>query len=223
MQISVEGMTVAIGMPIYDKPTAKTSNSLFYTAKICAEVGVKCDLIMVRGFIEYARDQVLDEFLKSPAQKLFWIDSDMVWHPDDFLKLLALSTKVDVVGCAYPQKIDGPTSCIATVSGATNELGLLPCDMMGLGFTVVDRAVCTKLANFAPQTFDALSGRKMASVFRLDRPGLRCTDDYNFFTDIKDAGFQVWLDPSIELGHVGEREWRGRLLDSKIIQPIKDE
>ena len=44
--------------------------------------------------------------------------------------------------------------------------------------------------------------------------GERTGEDVFFFNDVRAAGFDVWLDPSIELGHVGEHEWRGRFADT---------
>jgi hypothetical protein len=35
------------------------------------------------------------------------------------------------------------------------------------------------------------------------------------FEDIRALGFKVWLDPTIELGHVGSKEWRGAVAELK--------
>lgn len=214
--ISLEGMSVCIGMPVYNDIPHRTAMALCGTVQRCVEVGVKLDINMVHcGVITIGRDQVLNDFLAGTAQKLFWIDSDIVWAPDDFLRMLALSTKVDVVGAAYLQKSDKQFFFYQAGPTQANELGLFSVHGMGLGFTVVDRRVCEELAASAPRVFDPLNNREMAAVFRVDTvDGLRRTEDMAFFQDIRDAGHAVWLDPSIELGHVGKREWRGRLLDA---------
>ncbi len=50
----------------------------------------------------------------------------------------------------------------------------------------------------------------MASVFRCDIfNGFRRTEDMAFFADIRAAGYTVWMDPAIELGHIGEKMWKG--------------
>jgi hypothetical protein len=219
--ISLEGMPVVIGMPVYNDIPHKTTMALCGTVQRCVEAGVKLDINMVHcGVITIGRDQVLDDFLKSGAQKLFWIDSDIVWAPDDFLRMLALSTKVDCVGAAYLQKVEGKNFFFYQAGNVqANEVGLFPVDGMGLGFTIVDRGICEELAGKSPKVFDPLNNREMAAVFRVDTAnGLRRTEDMAFFQDIRDAGHTVWLDPSIELGHVGKREWRGRLLDA-IVTP----
>ena len=65
--------------------------------------------------VQIGRDAVLDDFLQDDTQKLFWIDSDMVWEPGDFLRLLALSTTRGVVCAAYPRKVDGPIQFDAAI------------------------------------------------------------------------------------------------------------
>jgi hypothetical protein len=51
-------------------------------------------------------------------------------------------------------------------------------------------------------------------VFRLDRVktnGRRTAqgEDMAFFADLRELGYDVWLDPTIQLGHVGNYVYRG--------------
>ncbi len=225
--ITVTGMSVAIGMPIAPKSgvPAHTVASLCETIQKCTELGVKCDRIFeISGVIQMGRDGVLDAFLKGDSQKLFWIDSDMVWTPDDFLRMLAMSTRVDVVGAAYPAKVEGPTTFYADFAAdrRVGPFGLQEIRGLGLGFTIMDRAVCEKLASGAPRVKDSLNGREQAAVFRVDIfNGERRTEDMAFFADIRDAGYTVWMDPSIELGHIGDKVWRGKIANA--FQQKKDD
>ena len=100
--------------------------------------------------------------------------------------------------------------------------GLQECNGLGLGFTCVSRELCETIAAKAPRVRDGLNDREMASVFRVDTiNGTRRTEDMAFFQDIRDAGYTVWMDPTIELGHIGERRWVGRLMDA-FSGPIED-
>ncbi len=210
--------SVTIGMPVGKPIPVQTVVSLYATAEQMGKMGIRCELAMLQcGVIQIARDSVLDEFLRNDTDKLFWIDSDMVWTPGDFLRLLGLATKFDIVGAAYPVKIDGPMvfhinseACELT----TNDYGLLPMNGMGLGFSIMSRRACEAVAATKPRVIE--NGREMAEVFRVDKSptGHRRTEDIAFFLDLKAAGFEVWCDPSIELGHVGDREWRGKLFDA---------
>lgn len=211
------GMSVAIAMPAYGPIPAETARSLFATAQACERVGVICHLIITSGLVELARDLALSEFLAGPCRKLFWIDADMVWEPSSFLRLLAMSTKVDVVCAAYQQKVEGlPQYVINFEPGRpANEYGLIPIKGAGLGFAVVDRVACQRISDWAPEIVDGLNGRTQRAVFRVDVvDGRRRTEDMAFFADLEEHGFQTWLDPMISLGHIGKREWRGRLVDT---------
>jgi hypothetical protein len=219
--ISLGDVSVAIGMPVGKPIPPQTVSSIFATAYRMGQMGIRCDLLMqICGVVQVARDSVLDEFLKCGADKLFWIDSDIAWTPDDFLRMLALSTKYDVIAVAYPSRAHDGNLFQVNTDGITthsiSEHGLFNVNGTGLGFCIVDREPLQVLAAKAPRVIDGYSQREMAEVFRVDRTakGYRRTEDIAFFDDLRGAGFTVWCDPSIELGHVGEKEWRGRFADA---------
>lgn len=219
LAIDISGVSVMLGMPVAPKSglPPKTAMSLVATAKELTERGIDYGLTMkVSGLVTVCRDMVLDAFLKSGKQKLFWLDSDMVWTPGDFLRLLAHSTRFDAVCAAYPAKVEKPDTFYmqneATLT--INDHGLLPIRGTGLGFCIVDRSICERLAGNAPKVTDQVTGETVASVFRVDsHEGTRRSEDFAFFHDIETMGTQLWLDPSINLGHIGEKEWRGNLLN----------
>jgi len=218
--IPLRDVSVAIGMPIGKPIPPGTLASTFATAYAMGRMGIRCDLLaQVCGVVTIGRDTVLDEFLKNGSDKLFWIDSDMVWDPDAFIRMLALSTKFDVVTAAYPARgAEGNLFAVNTVGiePNVNEYGLRKINSLGLGFCIIDRKPLELLAAKSPRVIDGIAQREMAEVFRVDRnaAGYRRTEDIAFFDDLREAGFTIWCDPSIELGHVGENEWRGRFADA---------
>ncbi len=205
-------------MPHYGAIQPRTAMALAGTATDCVKAGVTLDIYMVQCVLPWARDNVIDEFLNGTAQKLFWIDSDMDWPPAAFFRLLALSQVRDVVGAAYPAKIDprGPMTFYASYEAnlASEEYGLMRVNGMGLGFTVMDRKVVEKIAEKAPHLLDELSGKRIRTIFRFaEKGGKRQGEDMAFFDDIRALGFDVWMDPSVELGHIGTHTWRGKIAD----------
>lgn len=216
MDIDLSEVAVTIGMPVYGSIPTRTAASLFATATACALNGVRCDFVMEKGLVEMARDALFDDFLRGDTDHLFWIDSDQTWEPGDFLRLLALSTVRDVVCATYPAKTDRLTYNIDMPREVMrDELGLIEVNGLGLGFSVMSRRVCEEVAASAPRVTDTLNGREMASVFRVDTVnGKRRSEDMAFFADIRALGHKVWLDPSIDLGHVGEKVWTGRVMDA---------
>lgn len=214
--ISLGNVTVAIGFPAHRPIPPMTLMSMVKTIHKLTEMGIGMDVIMeISGNVIMSRDGVLDSFLKGDKDKLFWIDSDMVWEADDFIRLLAISTQVDIVCGAYPAKTDGNQFYADVVGRQTgNELGLVEINGIGLGFTVMDRKAVEQIAAQAPRVLDQITHRDMASVFRFDVfNGNRRTEDMAFFADLRGMGYKIWLDPMIDLGHVGDKEYRASVMD----------
>jgi hypothetical protein len=218
MNIDLTGVSVTIGMPMYRAVPPKTLFSVVNTVIACGSMGVNCNMTTSDSTIcEWARDGVLNSFLTGDKQKLFWIDSDMVWAPDDFVRMLALSTVHDVVAAAYPLRNIQPNTYQVghDENPETDRFGLIKVNALGLGFCVIDRKVAEAVSAKAEPAFNRLTGNSTPAVFRVGVVGGdRTGEDVIFFNDVRAAGFDVWLDPSIELGHVGEHEWRGRFADT---------
>lgn len=210
------GVSVMIGMPVDNPIPHYSAASLAKTMYAAGRNGIAVSFaIEVSGLVQVGRDKVLADFLASDCDKLFWIDSDMVWEPKDFARMVALSTQYDVVCAAYPLKVAGPTQFVIKCCGTDREInrhGLMEIEATGLGFTIVDRAVCEALVEGRRRYKDQLAGREVAKVFdvSITDDGNLLTEDILFFNDIRALGHKVWLDTEVELGHIGEMQWRGR-------------
>lgn len=219
IDISLAGLSVMIGIPAGRDLPALTVKSLLGTMELCRTQRVPTQLGMVVGsaVVQWARDEVIDLFLQSDATRLFWIDSDMVWEPEQFMRLLALSQYREVLCAAYPAKRDQPTFYVNYEAGnlMQGQYGLLDIKGIGLGFTVMHRTVIERLAANAPKVLDDVSGKSIASVFRVDTSdGRRQGEDMAFFADIRALGHKVWLDPTVDLGHIGQKTFRGSIRDA---------
>ena len=227
--ISLDGLSVAVGIPTGRDLPAMTVKSLLGTFSRCQAMGIPCQLSMIanNAVVQWARDEVIDLFLRSDATRLFWIDSDMVWKSEDFMRMLALSQKRDVVCATYPAKLDQPTFYVNRDQGKAlvpDDLGLLEIWGVGLGFTVMRREVVEALAEKAPKVLDEISGRQVAEVFRVasapNAAGIRARvgEDMAFFSDIRSLGYKVWLDPLVDLGHIGMKQYAGSIRDALQLQ-----
>jgi len=220
MQINIEGTSVYIGIPVYGPIVAQTAMSLINTVHYAAEQKFPVEVgFHVRGIVTWARDQVLHGFMETKHTKLFLIDSDMVWTNDDFFKMVALSTLREVVCATYPAKddsrpIDFQIRAKTLEAQEPDELGLVRIGGCGLGFTIMDRSVVEAVLETKPTVKDGDKTRKQ--VFTSDRllNGMPMGEDFAFFDDIMEAGYDIHLDPSIDLGHAGMKIWRGKALDS---------
>ena len=218
VEINPAELSVDIGFPTGNTLPWQTCMSLAKTVKACTQrrvdVGVAC--IAGSSVVTWARDKVLDTFLEGTANYLFWIDSDIVWQPADFIRTLVLSSKFGVVCATYAQKNESQTIVIKRNSVTQfdiNPHGLIKVDGAGLGFTCVPRTIVEQLAETKPLVFDPVEDRSLRAVFRLDTVEKDGTlrvrhEDTNFFADIRELGHDVYLDPTIKLGHVGTREYK---------------
>lgn len=226
IELSLAGLSVMIGMPTTRDLPPRTAKSLVATVAKCLKLDIPCEVALIEGcgVITKARDDVLAEFLASSCNRLFWIDSDMVWTPGQFIRLLALSTRVSVVGATYPAKMEPPAYLFNFDAEGVNvnDLGLLDVKGMGLGFTVVRREPLEQLAAEAPRMRDQISGAETASVFRTDIfEGDFRTEDMAFFADLREAGHTVWVDPTIDLGHIGAKEYRSSVAQALVNTGVK--
>ena len=226
MEINLKNVEVMIAVPCGATLNWKTVQSIVETCIGLKQEQIKFIFQMVAGcsIVEHARTQVCNTFLKSDMNTLFMIDSDMTWTFKDFIRLLALSTKMEVVSAAYPAKNDKKTFLLKGCEGTlkTNEYGCLPIGGVGLGFTAVQRKVIEQLAEKAEKViFPWSKGERIPYIFRCDTSGGEARgEDMAFFDDCKDLGYQLWLDPEINLGHVGMKEYTGAIKDAMTMKGV---
>lgn len=218
MKLDLSGVSVMVCMPTNRDIPVPTVVSLLGTTDLMHSRGIPFEIQMQHGssLVEPARSKAAHCFLKSDKEKLFWIDSDMAWSADAFLRLLALSTVMDVVGAAYPYKqepIQVPLSPIGP-EVAANEYGCIPMKGFGLGFSVVSRRVMQAICDMAPKRIFPGSPEPIPHPFRCDEiDGEFRGEDMAFFADVRSLGYEVYLDPTVKLGHVGQKVYEATLVD----------
>jgi hypothetical protein len=213
------GISVMIAVPVNRDLPWQTAQSLIETVIELKDRGIPFDVQMVVGssIVEVARSKVADAFLKSQCNRLLMIDSDQAWKPADVIRILAFSTKMDVVTGAYPAKRDPPTFLLSPEDGIvqSNEWGCIPVKGIGLGFTIVHRTVIEQLAEKAPKLVFPESPDPVAHIFRCDVvEGVFRGEDMAFFADVRELGYTVWLDPKLCVSHVGAKEYKGAIMDA---------
>lgn len=227
MKLDMAGVSVMLAMPTHRDIPAGTVASLLATQDLLQvrRIPFEVQLQVGNSLVTHARSKIADTFLKSDKSLLFWVDSDIEWEAKDFLRLCALATKMDVVGGAYPAKKD-PTVFFLDPSSSgdieSNEYGCLKIGGWGMGFTVCTRRVIEALADRSPKLKFNGSDEPIASIFRCDEiDGYARGEDMAFFADIKDLGFEAFLDPSVNLGHIGSKTYTASLRD--MLRPIGDD
>lgn len=214
------GVRVMLAMPTHRDIPAQTVRALLATQDALLRQGIPFAIEMQCGgsLVHHARTKAAWHFLQSNYTHLFWVDSDMAWEARDFLRLLAIGTKLECVSAVYPCRAEPTRFYVAPMDAErveANEYGCIAVRGLGLGFTCVQRSVIERLAEQAPKLrYPDIDEGAVPRLFRCDeKDGFARGEDIAFFDDIRGLGVQPWLDPSIELGHIGQKEYRGKFAE----------
>ena len=217
---------VALCMPNHRDMHASTAVALAATEAICLAQGVRLSILTTYGvaFVHVARCKLAAMMLASEATMMFTVDSDMAWQAQDFMRMVALASKLGVVGASYVMRQDEVKFVAGGMDGPPTKeaYGCVswPTLVMGLGFTCVQRRIVEDLAAHAPKLL-LPNDTSLKVVPRIFRNEERATEeatalgadlqlfgeDVNFFHDVEALGHDVWLDPSVRLGHIGTKTY----------------
>ncbi len=218
----LSGMSVMLAMPISRDLPIETVASLIDTmdmlrARNFGNVEIR---FQKGGTIPESRSKSVHQFIEwAPDEKakLFFLDSDMVWTGEDVIRTLALSTVYDLVFGAYPAKRDPPLFYVHydTETVELNAHGLMRVKGLGLGFGSASLRAMRAVWNKG-KWLQFPGGDKFPVIFRYDDDGQGTFrgEDMAFFHDLDAAGFPLYVDPMITLGHVGTKIYRANILDS---------
>lgn len=150
---------------------------------MCAQYGIPLQMYFLfnESLIPRARNYVCDEFMRSGAEHLMFIDGDIGFNPQDVIALMALQTlepeKYNVIGGPYPKKCiswekikravdkgvadDDPGvlekfvgDYVFNPKGGVNEIRISePAEVLeiGTGFMMINKASMQKFADSYPQ------------------------------------------------------------------------
>lgn len=223
---------VVIASPAYGAGvTFATFRSIMQDIPMLANQGVVCEIDADCGGaeIDTARAKIFSKFLQNEkATDLVFVDTDVGWFPGGLVKLLA--NPVHFVGGAYPQRrypIQYPVNISADQCVLYN--GLMSVMSVPGGFMRITKECAQSMAeNYrhmrcivaraeGEQTYDVYC---LFDHYWIDqgenddgskRAFRRLSEDISFCRRWADIGGQVWLDPFIEMQHVGEHSFQGCL------------
>lgn len=207
-----------IGLPAYDhKVGLRMAVSLMRLGQQVMEHGIHIQVSSICGcsVVSRARNMIAHEFLKSDCDHLLFIDSDMNFEPESVLRLLAWNQTKPIVGGAYESRKEGKIY-ILSLDGDKDHvqmdaMGNVKARRIATGFMMIQRQVFEKLAEMHPEWEhkDNTSDAMLHSFFdfKVTREGY-IGEDFLFCDRAQEAGFSVWIDPTIKLGHMGIHEFK---------------
>lgn len=209
---------VSIAIPIAQVVEPKVTQSMMALVNYSAKHGV--DIVHIgiteRQLIDDSRNLLAETFLKSSTEWIFWMDSDMTFDPDTLVKLFDVAEEKKakmVTGIYYQRKgmnypciwsrgeelEDGTKTGMRSPKSETNKY---------LGTFIVPHPDKKEPFKVHAAGFGcALIHRSVFEV--MDRPWFQfikgtCSEDFYFFVNAKELGFDLWAVPTINLGHVGD-------------------
>ena len=219
---SLAGRSVFIALPAYDfKVSLKLAISLARFAQSAPQHGIDIQIGSICGcsVVSRARNLLVKDFIESNCTDLLFIDSDINFEPDDILRLLSWTSepkKGIVAGVprtrsehkTYIANLDYDDSHELTM----NSMGLVRATHVATAFMMVRREVFETLveAHKEWEYYDTRTDRVLNAVFdfKVTEAGYM-GEDFLFCDRAREHGYEVWIDPTIKLGHMGVQEYMG--------------
>ena len=186
--------------------------------------------IFFESLVSRARNAAVAHFLEDPENThLLFIDSDIIFEPDDVFKLLRADK--EVVAGIYPKKyivwdrlkqypeaerVDFPVGGSVKMT----EDNFLEMDYLPTGFLLISRTAINKITKAYPELkykndIDGYmsAGDNFYDLFKVGiRNGIYESEDWGFCSLWKSVGGQVLIHPEINVKHLGWHEYSGNLL-----------
>ena len=216
------GKSIFIALPAYDfKVSLKLAVSLARFAQAAPQHGIDIQIGSICGcsVVSRARNLMAQDMLESKCDYLIFIDSDINFEPEDILRLMAWASdpKKGIVA-AVPRTRSEDKVYIATLDAdgngdlTMNGMGLVRAQRVATAFMIVRREVFVTMTEAHPEWkyYDKRSDRVVPCLFdfQLAEEGY-IGEDFLFCDRARELGFEVWVDPSITLGHMGVQEYVG--------------
>lgn len=188
--------------------------SLVDTTRVLNEKGISYQLLTKSGsFVPSTRElTATDTFSHNWAtreiasgkytyNKIIWIDSDIEWTPEDFLKLYY--SDLDIISGLYQTNPNGTVAVNLTDPlgrpTLVNKVHFLLWDVpvevggVGFGFVAMKSGVFEKM------------NRPWFKIREVQWDNLdfkvNMGEDYSWCEGAKEAGFKIWVDPLVKLKH----------------------
>jgi len=155
-----------------------------------------------RTLVQKARRSGIDIALREDSDYLMFIDSDMKFGAMDIYRLLSYDK--DMIGAMTHRRKPPYQPCIFKynkkidhyefIEDITYKEGLIKVDAMGMAFTLIKTKVLKALPEPATACEFTIHPKTRGIV----------GEDINLCKHIKKAGFNIWVDTTFEVDHIGD-------------------
>ena len=208
--ISIEGISVCLVLPCYSGSVPV--EVCLALSKLVADVpryGVTLSILAEVGnsLPTTARNSLLTKFLDTDCEYIFWLDDDIVFETEDFLRILALSIEKKSVAGLYCTKQE-PGRFIIKPVGTITEEGLIPSRGTGMGFSCQHRSLIEEIAQ-GKETYQDDKGDTVVDVFKTQIYNNQIQgEDIGFFSELYENGHTTYIFTDVSLRHVGRKLYK---------------
>lgn len=208
-------MKIYVGSIVYRTVEVPHYDSMIRFHKLCQEAGIEVVEGIVRGdaLVERSRSIAASAFLRSDCDVMLSIDSDIWFRPVDAIALCQKAMEKQVIGALYMTRSLNTQPALMlpdhpVVLAGNAEPVETP--YVSTGFMAVARPPLEALQKTLPlchQTWGDSSFWPFYLPYVVEWPDdghILLSEDWAFCQRVKDAGFPVYLDPSIRLVHHGD-------------------
>jgi hypothetical protein len=202
-------MKIFVAIPTYDgKLDVRVAGNLMTEQNIARAKGHEFDVRFLPGCSHPAmgRNQLVQEFLDSKFDKLFFLDSDITWEPGTITYLCHMPR--EFVGACYRYKKEHesyPLGWLPDPDGKglySDELGLIEVANLPGGFCALSRQAFERIQDFKPNKIFRHFGMKAYCHYEMRfENGNLWGEDAGFCKEFREAGGKVYLKPDVSLTH----------------------
>jgi len=198
-----------------------TMRALFAEMLGFISLGWTFDIYEVVGcsLMEDARNLCVSRMLGSDFTDLLFLDSDVVWEPGAMVKLI--NYPVDVVAGVYRHRSDPVSWPVKWLEDraelwADKDTGLIEVEGAATGFMRISRKAAVTMSENTEWYHDrqAPEGKSWMMFDRIrDENHQKWGEDFAFCKRWRALGGSVWIAPEIEMGHIGNKTFTGKIGD----------
>lgn len=187
-----QDIKVVIGVPVADNDAMRALTAQAIGGAIIGADGLVVDMVLRRSCdIVSNRTWLVRYAIEQGATHLLFVDADMLFPSDLIPKLLA--HKKEIVGIKYKKREFPVKWLYKTLEGEEeSETELFKVAHTGTGVLLIDLSI-----------FEKIQG-PWFNFGRDSQGALVMGEDVWFCNTARDAGYDVWIDPTLQVGHIGE-------------------
>ena len=181
-------------------------SSLVNTILLCKEKGIDVSFMThdYEPALPHSRNVLFKRAIYQKPDAIVWIDSDISWDPNDFLKLIY--SQHDVVGGTYRKK-QNQEEYVASFNeldeGTVSEVKSL-----GLGFLKMSNKAINLIWSLSKKYHADYEGFR--NVFEMEiKNGQIYTEDTLLSDKLRNLGIKTYLDKTITCAHIGKTHYIG--------------